>query len=881
MHMTVSVAVAGASGYAGGEVLRLLLGHPDVEIGALTAGSNAGERLGALQPHLLPLADRVLVRDDGRDAGRPRRGLPRPPARPVGRDRRGAGRRHRGHRLRRRLPAHRRRRQWETFYGGEHAGSWPYGLPELAGQRDLLRGARRIAVPGCYPTVSTLAIAPALAAGLVEPDVTVVAASGTSGAGKAAKPHLLGSEVDGQRQRLRRRRRPPPHPRDRPEPRAVHDGQVRVELHAAAGADVARHPGHGLGAARSASVTAEQARDAYAAAYADEPFVHLLPEGQWPQTKSVLGSNAVHVQVTVDEAAGRLVAVGRRRQPRQGHRRRRRAVHEPRPRPRRDHRPLHDRTRTMTDRPPPRPAHDAASSSPRSSPSSVSAPARRSRRGPSPPSIFSITATAPRPAGLRDPRRADQDAVHQGPLTGFEVQGPARPRARRGPAGLLGPLAEEQIQVFTLSTFDTDWILVPARGRRDRRPRPGDDRAHVPSPSRQAHRAPARKQARHDRHPSRGFTAAGVAAGLKTTGAKDLALVVNQGPTFDSASVFTANRCKANPILWSQEVVKDGTVRAVVLNSGGANCYTGPDGFQTTHAVAEKVAERARHRRHRRRRLLDRPDRPGQRPRRPARRRRAPPRPRCRPTGEPQAAEAIMTTDSVSKQVVVEGAGWSIGGMAKGAGMLAPALATMLVVITTDAVVPAAELDAALRAATRVSFDRLDSDGCMSTNDTVTVMASGASGITPTPEDFTAALTQACTDLAMQLLKDAEGADHEIAITTLHAATEDEAVEVEPQRRPQQPLQGRRLRQRPQLGPRARQHRHHVRPQFDPADLDVAMNGVWVCRSSTPAEDPAGVDLTGREVSVTIDLKSGDARATVWTNDLTHAYVHENSAYSS
>ena len=377
----------------------------------------------------------------------------------------------------------------------------------------------------------------------------------------------------------------------------------------------------------------------------------------------------------------------------------------------------------------------------------------------------------------------------------------------------------------------------------------------------------------------KGFTAAGVAAGLKSSGAKDLALVVNQGPTHDSATVFTANRCKANPVLWSQEVVKDGTVRAVVLNSGGANCYTGPEGFQTTHAVAEKVAEglgigaidvvvcstgliglandRAD--------LLA-----GVEAATAA----------LSAGGGDSAAEAIMTTDSVSKNTVVEGAGWSIGGMAKGAGMLAPQLATMLVVLTTDAVVPAADLDAALRAATRVSFDRLDSDGCMSTNDTVTVMASGASGITPTPEDFTAALTQACTDLAMQLLKDAEGADHEIAITTLHAATEEEAVEVSRSVARSNLFKAAVFGNDPNWG-RVLASIGTTQAQFDPADLDVAMNGVWVCRQSTPAEDPASVDLTGREVSVTIDLKSGDARATVWTNDLTHAYVHENSAYSS
>jgi glutamate N-acetyltransferase/amino-acid N-acetyltransferase len=379
-------------------------------------------------------------------------------------------------------------------------------------------------------------------------------------------------------------------------------------------------------------------------------------------------------------------------------------------------------------------------------------------------------------------------------------------------------------------------------------------------------------------HPA-GFTAAGVAAGLKSTGAPDLALVVNEGPAFDSASVFTSNRCKANPVLWSQEVVKDGTVRAVVLNSGGANCYTGADGFQTTHAVAERVAERvgigaidvvvcstgliglANDRDD----LLAGVDAAHG---------------ALSADGGEDAARAIMTTDSVHKQVVVEGAGWSIGGMAKGAGMLAPQLATMLVVLTTDAVVPADDLDRALRAATRVSFDRLDSDGCMSTNDTVTVLASGASGITPTVDDFTDALTQACTDLAMQLLQDAEGADHEIAITVLHAATEDEAVEVGRSVARSNLFKAAVFGKDPNWG-RVLASIGTTDAAFDPADLDVAMNGVWVCKGSTPHADPATVDLTGREVSVTVDLKAGDARATVWTNDLTHAYVHENSAYSS
>ena len=376
-----------------------------------------------------------------------------------------------------------------------------------------------------------------------------------------------------------------------------------------------------------------------------------------------------------------------------------------------------------------------------------------------------------------------------------------------------------------------------------------------------------------------GFRAAGVACGLKATGAKDLALVVNDGPMFDSASVFTANRCKANPVLWSQEVVKDGTVRAVVLNSGGANCYTGPDGFQTTHAVAEQVSGNLGigavdvvvcstgliGLANPREALLDGVDTAYA---------------ALSPDGGDDAAAAIMTTDSVSKQVVVEGAGWSIGGMAKGAGMLAPQLATMLVVLTTDAIVPAADLDAALRAATRVSFDRLDSDGCMSTNDTVTVLASGASGITPSVPDFTEALTQACTDLAMQLLQDAEGADHEIAITTLNAATEDDALTVGRSVARSNLFKAAVFGNDPNWG-RVLASIGTTDAAFDPADLDVAINGVWVCRSSTPAEDPATVDLKPREVSVTIDLKAGTERATVWTNDLTHAYVHENSAYSS
>jgi glutamate N-acetyltransferase/amino-acid N-acetyltransferase len=386
-------------------------------------------------------------------------------------------------------------------------------------------------------------------------------------------------------------------------------------------------------------------------------------------------------------------------------------------------------------------------------------------------------------------------------------------------------------------------------------------------------------------HP-RGFRAAGVAAGLKSTGARDVALVVNDGPVYAGASVFTANRCLANPVLWSKEVVKDGLVRAVVLNSGGANCYTGPEGFQTTHAAAERVAGHlgigaidvvvcstgliglANDREQ----VLtgvdaayDALDTGGD---------------TRGDTGGDDAAHAIMTTDSVAKQVVVEAPGWSVGGMAKGAGMLAPQLATMLVVLTTDAVASAADLDTALRAATRVSFDRLDSDGCMSTNDTVCVLASGASGITPSLPDLTETLTRACTDLAMQLLADAEGADHEIAITVVNAATEDDAVEVGRSIARSNLFKAAVFGNDPNWG-RVLASVGTTRAAFDPADLDVAMNGVWVCRTSTPAADPATVDLKPRDVTVTVDLKAGESRATVWTNDLTHAYVHENSAYSS
>jgi glutamate N-acetyltransferase/amino-acid N-acetyltransferase len=378
---------------------------------------------------------------------------------------------------------------------------------------------------------------------------------------------------------------------------------------------------------------------------------------------------------------------------------------------------------------------------------------------------------------------------------------------------------------------------------------------------------------------ARGFRAAGVAAGLKSSGAADVALVVNAGPHASAAGVFTRNRVKAAPVLWSMQVLSYGVVRAVALNSGGANACTGPDGFLDTHRTAEHVGAALE--------LgagevavcstgligvrlptdklflgLD----------------------ACvtslSPDGGAEAAAAIMTTDSVPKTAVGSRAGWTVGGMAKGAGMLAPSLATMLVVVTTDAVADAATLDRALRAATRVTFDRVDSDGCTSTNDTVLLLSSGASGIEPPYDELQAAVTEVCASLARQLIADAEGASKEIRIDVVNAANEDDAVDaarsisranlVKCAIHGEDPNWGRILAE---LG--------MTDAAFEPDAVDVAINGVWVCRDGATGDDRDLVDMSGREVIITIDLRAGGASATVWTNDLTADYVHENSAYST
>ena len=378
-----------------------------------------------------------------------------------------------------------------------------------------------------------------------------------------------------------------------------------------------------------------------------------------------------------------------------------------------------------------------------------------------------------------------------------------------------------------------------------------------------------------------GFEAAGVAVGLKSSGKPDVAVVVNRGPLKVGAAVFTSNRAKANPIIWSQQVIQDGVVEAIVLNSGGANCFTGSFGFQTTHQTAEKAAEllgvsagdilicstgligtgdevfRAK--------VLDGTEEGIA---------------ALSADGGEAASLAIMTTDSKPKRSVIAKDGWSVGGMAKGAGMLAPGLATMLVVITTDAVIDAAQADAALRGATRISFDRLDSDGCMSTNDQVTLMASGASGVTPDANEFAAALAVVCSDLARQLQGDAEGASHDITIEVVGAASESDAVEVGRSVARNNLFKAAIFGNDPNWG-RVLAAIGTTEAEFDPYDVDVWMNGVRVCSQGGPDASRDDVDLAPRATHLLIDLKVGDAAATILTNDLTHDYVHENSAYAT
>ena len=379
-----------------------------------------------------------------------------------------------------------------------------------------------------------------------------------------------------------------------------------------------------------------------------------------------------------------------------------------------------------------------------------------------------------------------------------------------------------------------------------------------------------------------GFRAAGVAAGLKSSGRPDVALVVNDGPDHVAAAVFTSNRVVAAPVVWSRQAVADGVAHAVVLNSGGANACTGPEGFLDAHRTAEQVGaslgvsagdvlvcstgligDRLRMD------LLL----PGVVAATTA----------LAPDGGPAAAQAIMTTDSVPKTVQIEGAGWSVGGMAKGAGMLAPGLATMLCVLTTDAVVTAEDADAALRSATATTFDRIDSDGCMSTNDTVILLASGASGVQVSRAALTSAVTEASAVLARALIADAEGASHDVAVMVVGADSEKAAVAVARAVTRSNLFKAAIFGNDPNWG-RIVSAIGTVPVElagFEADQLDVTVNGVQVCKGGGAYQDRALVDMSAREVHVLIDLHAGDETATVWTNDLTHDYVHENSAYAS
>jgi glutamate N-acetyltransferase / amino-acid N-acetyltransferase len=358
-----------------------------------------------------------------------------------------------------------------------------------------------------------------------------------------------------------------------------------------------------------------------------------------------------------------------------------------------------------------------------------------------------------------------------------------------------------------------------------------------------------------------------------------VAVVLNHGPDDAAAAVFTTNRFPAAPVLWSRQVLAGERARAVVLNSGGANACTGPEGFQDTHATAEHAAAELG---------LGAIDVAvcstgliGVR------------LPMEELTagvsaavgalsedGGPDAARAIMTTDSVPKTTVVERGGWTVGGMAKGAGMLAPSLATMLVVLTTDAVVPPELLQEALEQATSVSVERVDSDGCLSTNDTVIVLANGASGVTPSAREVTAALTEACTDLAMQLLSDAEGSTKDIAITVRGAASVADALTAGRACARNNLLKTALFGNDPNWG-RVLAAIGTTDAAFAPERVDVTINGVTVCRGGAIGDPREGVDLTGRAIAIDVDLGAGEQTATIWTNDLSIAYVHENSAYST
>ena len=732
--MAVRAAVAGASGYAGGEVLRLLLAHPEVEIGALTGNSNAGQR--ARRAAAAPAA---AGRPGAPGDHRPRSlaghdvvflALPHGQSAAVA-EQLGAGRARRRHAAP--TSGSRTRPTGRRSTAPPHAGTWPYGLPELPGARAALQGTRRIAVPGCYPTAVSLALFPAYAAGLAEPEAVIVAASGTSGAGKAPKPHLLGSEVMGSMS-----------------PYGVggghrHTPEMIQNLSAAAGERVTRllhpdprphvprHPRHLHAPRRSPASTAESVRAAYEKALADEPFVHLLPEGQWPATASVYGSNAVQVQVALDEAARPHHRDQRHRQPHQGHRGRRGPEHEHRPRP-------------------PRGARDF----PRSE-------SLRERHG---------------SQGIHGGghRRRDQGERQPGP--GPRGQQRAAPRRRRrlhlqprqGRAGRCGPSRSSRAARSPPSS-STPVAPTPVRARRASR---------TPTPP-----------------PRRSPRCSGISAGevaVASTGLIGLLLPMDK--------LLPGSR-DAPP--------------AELSEHGGEKAAIAIKTTDTVHKTAVVTQGRLDRRRHGQGRGHARP-RPRHHARRPHHRRR-------------------------------------------------PATA--------------AALDTALRAATRTTFDRVDSDGCMSTNDTVLLLASGASGVTPEHAEFAEAVRTVCDDLGRQLIGDAEGASKDIQDRGRGRGERGRRRRGRPLHRPQQPPQVRHPRRGPQLGPGAlRDRHHHRRLRARPAQRRhqrrlglqerrrSARTATWstcaTARCTSPPTSPPGSET-----------------AVIWANDLTADYVHENSAYSS
>lgn len=375
-----------------------------------------------------------------------------------------------------------------------------------------------------------------------------------------------------------------------------------------------------------------------------------------------------------------------------------------------------------------------------------------------------------------------------------------------------------------------------------------------------------------------GFTAASCAAGLKSTGALDLTLILNNGPKFDAAAVYTSNQVIAAPVIWSKQVTKEGLVRAAILNSGGANACTGPQGFADTHQTAEHVGEvlgissgevvvcstgligellpMAK--------IISGIDQVSQ---------------QLSEDTLQDVASAIMTTDSVSKIASFKNAAFEVSGVAKGAGMLAPALATMLSVVMTDAELPDSAQEIFQRVCDR-TYNRIDSDGCTSTNDTVLLMGSGASGYAPSVSELEEALMQVCGSLSQQLIADAEGSTKTVAIEVIGADTEAEAVDVARACARNNLLKCAIFGGDPNWG-RVLAAVGTAQAKINPLDIDVTLNGVKVAKSSAPFEDRNQVSFADRLVTIKIDLKVGSASATVFTNDLSHDYVHENSAYAT